>query len=265
MDHGSGGGAHLILPSRLRIVKHEHFGYNRSMNYSRDISSVAALLADPSRARVLEALMDGRSLTATELAFHARVSAQTASGHLAKLTDGSLLSCETVGRCRYYRLAGSAVADALEALTVLAPKGPPRAAEPQSEIEQIRFARTCYDHLAGRLGVALTAAMLRRGYLRPGSRDFRVTASGASFLSELGVDVEKAKRQRRAFARKCVDWTERRPHLAGALGAALAARWLQQEWVRRMPEGRHLLLTPKGASALYRWFGVRPTSLSTLP
>ena len=231
------------------------------MNYSRDISSVAALLADPSRARVLEALMDGRSLTATELAFHARVSAQTTSGHLAKLTDASLLSCETVGRCRYYRLAGPAVAEALEALTVLAPKGPPRAAEAQSEIEQIRFARTCYDHLAGRLGVALTEAMVGRGYLRPGSGDFHVTVSGASFLRELDVNAEKAKRERRAFVRKCVDWTERRPHLAGALGAALAARWLQQEWVHRVPEGRHLLLTPKGGRALYRWFRVRPTSL----
>ena len=95
-------------------------------------------------------------------------------------------------------------------LRVLAPKGPPRAAEAQSEIEQIRFARTCYDHLAGRLGVALTEAMVGRGYLRPGSGDFRVTASGASFLRELDVNAEKAKRERRAFARKCVDWTERR-------------------------------------------------------
>jgi DNA-binding transcriptional ArsR family regulator len=235
------------------------------VNYSRDIASVAALLADPSRARVLGALMDGRSLTATELAFQARVSAQTASGHLAKLTRASLLACETSGRCRYYRLAGPAVAEALEALAILAPNATPDSAESQSEIEQIRFARTCYDHLAGRLGVAITEAMIRRGYLRTEGRDFRVTAPGASFLSELGVNMDKTKRQRRAFARKCVDWTERRPHLAGALGGALAARWLQQDWVRRMPEGRQLLLTPKGGSALYQWFGVKPTSLSALP
>src|SRR3989442_13140333 len=110
MDHGSGGGAYLILPSRLRVVKHGHFGYDRIVNYSRDISSVAALLADPSRARVLDALMDGRSLTATELAFHARASAQPTSGHLAKLTDASLLWCETVARGRYHRPRGPAVA-----------------------------------------------------------------------------------------------------------------------------------------------------------
>ena len=181
------------------------------------------------------------------------------------MTAASLLACETSGRCRYYRLAGPAVAEALEALTVLAPKAAPDLAGSPLEIEQIRFARTCYDHLAGRLGVAITEAMVRRGYLRPESRDFRVTASGASFLRELGVNVDKAKRQRRAFARKCVDWTERRPHLAGALGAAVAARWLQQDWVRRLPEGRHLLLTPKGGSALSQWFGVKPTSLATVP
>jgi DNA-binding transcriptional ArsR family regulator len=232
------------------------------VDYSRDIAHVAALLADPSRARVLGALMDGRALTATELALHAGVSAQTASAHLAKLTEASLLACETSGRCRYYRLAGPGVAEALEALTVLAPKATPARAESQHEIERIRFARTCYDHLAGRLGVAITEALVRRGHLKTDARDFRVTAAGASFLNGLGVDVENARRQRRAFARKCVDWTERRPHLAGALGAALTACWLQQDWVRRMPDGRYLLLTPTGGRALSRWFGVKPTLLS---
>lgn len=233
------------------------------MDYSRDIASVATLLAEPSRARVLGVLMDGRSLTATELAFYARVSAQTASGHLAKLTQASLLARETSGRCRYYRLASPAVAEALEALAVLAPKVAPDPEESESEIKQIRLARTCYDHLAGRLGVSITEAMVRHGYLKAGARDFHVTVSGASFLKKLGVDVDKAKRQRRAFARKCLDWTERRPHLAGALGAALAARCLQENWVRRVPEGRHLLLTPMGRTAVARLFAVKPASLST--
>jgi DNA-binding transcriptional ArsR family regulator len=227
-----------------------------------DVARVAGLLADRSRARVLEALVDGRSATATELALRAGVSAATVSGHLAKLRAAGLLTCERSGRCRYYRLAGRAVSRALAALTTLAPGAAPRAARAPGEIAPIRLARTCYDHLAGRLGVAVTAAMLRRGHLRPDGREFRVTASGVSFLGALGVDVERARRQRRAFAPRCLDWTERRPHLAGALGAALATHWLEQGWVRRTRERRVLLLTPGGRTALSKSFAVKPTSLT---
>jgi DNA-binding transcriptional ArsR family regulator len=232
------------------------------MNVGRDIARVAALVADDSRARMLGALMEGRSVTATELALHAGVSAQTARGHLAKLTEASLVVREVGGRCRYFRLAGAAVAEALAALALVAPARAPHATERDGDIEPIRIARTCYDHLAGRLGVAVTEVLVKRGYLKAAAPDFRLTASGASFLEELGVDVERARGQRRAFARRCLDWTERQPHLAGALGAALATCWLRQEWVRRVPEQRHLVLTPRGRSALFRLFAVKSASLS---
>lgn len=243
------------------LVKQKHFGYHRSMNAGRDISAVASLLADDSRARMLDALLGGGALTATELALHAGVAAQTASTHLARLTKASLLACETQGRCRYYRLAGAPVAEALEALAVLAPKTPLAAGEQQGVLESLRIARTCYDHLAGRLGVRITATLIRRGYLIPRPREFRLTAPGETFLNKLGVDVEQARRQRRAFARQCVDWTERLPHLAGALGAAIATRLFQLAWVVRVADHRHLDLTPKGRTALARVFSVKPTAL----
>ena len=226
------------------------------MNVGHDIATVAALLADGSRARMLGALLGGGSLTATELALHAGVSAQTASMHLARLTAASLLACRTEGRCRYYRLAGPGVAEALEALSVLAPKTVPTGEGAQT-IDSLRMARTCYDHLAGRLGVLLTGAMVRRRFLLPRRREFRLTPSGEAFLEKLQVDVAGARRQRRAFTRQCVDWTERQPHLAGALGAAVAARCFQLEWVTRVPDHRHLVLTPKGRAGLARTFAVR--------
>jgi DNA-binding transcriptional ArsR family regulator len=231
------------------------------VNASHDIATIASLLADDSRARMLEVLLNGGSLTATELALHAGISPQTASAHLAKLTGASLLGCQTQGRCRYYRLAGPTVAEALEALTVLAPKASATAAG-EPTLESLRIARTCYDHLAGRLGVLVTGTLVKRRFLLPRQRDFCLTASGEAFLKKLGVDVEQARRQRRAFARQCVDWTERAPHLAGALGAAVAARCFQLEWVARVPDHRHLALTPKGRAALARVFAVKPAALA---
>jgi len=177
------------------------------------------------------------------------------------LTGASLLACLTQGRCRYYRLAGPAVAEALEAVTVLAPKTP-RAADGEQTIAALRIARTCYDHLAGRLGVLVTETLVRRRFLLPRRRDFRLTKSGEAFLKELEVDVEQARRQRRAFARQCVDWTERRPHLAGALGAAVASLCFQLEWVAQVPDHRHLLLTSKGRAAFAREFAVKPAALA---
>ena len=251
----------LIVHPTIRLVKQKHFVYHLSMNVNHDIATVAALLADDSRARMLGVLLDGGSLTATELALHAGISAQTASVHLAKLTGASLLACQTQGRCRYYRLAGPAVAEALEALTVLAPKTP-TAVDGEQAIAPLRIARTCYDHLAGRLGVLVTEALVRRRFLLPAQREFRLTKSGEAFLRRLEVDVEQARHQRRAFARQCVDWTERRPHLAGALGAAVASRCFQLGWVARVPDHRHLLLTPKGRAAFARVFAVRAAALA---
>ena len=244
----------------MGLVKPKHFVYHRNVNVISALTTIAGLLADQSRARMVEKLLDGEAKTATELALHAGISAQTASAHLAKLTSVALLECKTEGRCRYYRLAGPGVAEAFEALTVLVPrtKKTDGEAEDREDLWPIRLARTCYDHLAGRVGVAVTNAMVRRRHLVPGRRDFRLTRPGETFLSELGVDVERARRQRRVFARQCVDWTERRPHLAGALGAALATRSFELDWLARVPDHRHLVITAKGRSGLARVFRLKP-------
>ncbi len=209
-----------MLPLIQGLVKHGRFDYNRTMDVSPLLAGPAGLIADPRRARILAALMDGRPRTATELAYHARVSPQTTSSHLAKLVQARLLAVEAEGRFRQYRLAGSNVGHAIEGLLALAGDGEWYRDELTKGIEPIRIARTCYDHLAGRLGVALTQMMVKKKFLKPVGRDFRLTPSGDKFLKKFGVDVEKAKRQRRAFARQCRDWIERQPHLAGALGSS---------------------------------------------
>jgi DNA-binding transcriptional ArsR family regulator len=222
------------------------------MDVEPSIAIIGALIGVPARANILGALMDGRAQTATELAYCAGVSPQTASSHLAKLTDAKLLVAERHGRHRYYRLASPAIAEAMEPLTNLVAHRPVPARRRSKPLEELRAARMCYDHLAGGLGVALADAMLAQGYLEPAGRDFRVTAGGGRFLSELGIDLEAVRRQRRVFARQCLDWSERRPHLGGALGAAFAARCLAHKWIRRAPEGRKVVVTSAGCDAFAR-------------
>src|SRR5690606_9752140 len=184
----------------------------------------------------------------SELAFAAGVTPQTASSHLAKLTDAGLLAVEKQGRHRYYRLAGPAVAEALEPLSHLAPgsRVPERRQAQLRRVGELRLARFCYDHLAGRLGVALTDALIKRRFLRREESDFRLGPSGRAFLEELGVDVVAAEGQRRHFARCCLDWSERRPHLGGALGAALADQLLRRKWLRRDRTPRKAVVTALG-------------------
>jgi DNA-binding transcriptional ArsR family regulator len=225
------------------------------MDAEVNIAAVAALVGDPARARMLTALMDGRARTAKELAYGAGVTPQTASSHLAKLLRASLLAMERQGRHRYFRLATPSVGHAVEALMAVSP---PRARAGASEapLDGLRLARTCYDHLAGRLGVSVTEAMVRRRVLRPSGRDFLVTPAGTRFLGRLGVEVEKTRGERRTFARQGLDWSERRPHLAGSLGAAVARQCLDLRWVRRVGEERTLALTPQGLRGLRTWFGI---------
>jgi DNA-binding transcriptional ArsR family regulator len=216
-----------------------------------DVASVAALLADPARARMLDTLLAGQALPAGELARHAGVSPQTASAHLRRLLDGRLLAVEAQGRHRYYRLAGPVVAEALEALALIAPPLPVRSLRQSQRAEALRFARSCYDHLAGAVGVALADSLLRSGALRPAAgRDYEVTPEGERLLGGLGVDVDGLRRQRRALVRDCLDWTERTPHLAGALGAALLERLLGLGWVVRGRVPRGLVLTDAGRDGL---------------
>jgi len=214
------------------------------------IATVAALIGEPARAAILCALLGGDERSAGELAMQAGVAANAASAHLAKLVDGSLLTCRTVGRQRLFRLAGPNVARAVEALAAVAPPAKIVTLSQWRVAGDLRTARSCYDHLAGQLGVAVTEALVARGAIALDDCEYRVTAGGNVFFAELGIDVEAARSARRHFARTCLDWSERRPHLAGALGAALRTEFLRRDWVARNSGSRALRITAAGADWL---------------
>lgn len=220
-----------------------------------DYAAVAGLLGHSARAAMVDALMSGETMTAGRLARAAGVAPSTASEHLARLVEGGLVAVDARGRHRHHRIARPEVAEALEALARICPPTPVRSLRQSGQRAALGHARTCYDHLAGIVGVALTEALVHRRWIEPGGDGFAVTAAGERGLAGAGVDVAAARGARRAFARPCLDWTERRPHLAGALGAAVAARALAAGWVRRR-EGRGLALTPTGHTVLADHFGV---------
>jgi DNA-binding transcriptional ArsR family regulator len=203
---------------------------------------------------MVEALLDGRSLSAHELAAVGSVRPPAASEHLAALVKGQLIRVRQQGRHRLYDLAGKQVATALEAFAQICPTTPVSSLRAASQAEALRSARTCYDHLAGRLGVALLDAFLERGWLVRSTPGYSVTVSGERVLRSAGVDVSLLKRQRRVFARTCLDWTEHRPHLGGALGAAVATALLDRDWIRRRSQGRAVLITPAGRIGLSQAF-----------
>lgn len=219
------------------------------------LAEVAALIGDAARANILSALMDGRALAAGELAQRAGVTPQTASGHLARLLDACLISLEKQGRHRYYRLASAEVADALQALMAVAAAGPKRHHPIGPRDAALRMARTCYDHLAGRLAVALADRLVARGHVVLSGDAALVTEEGQHFLSGLGVALEGG-RSRRPLCRTCLDWSERRQHLAGRLGASLLERLLELGWLARNPDSRALRITPAGKAGLVRAFGL---------
>src|SRR3954468_24847680 len=215
------------------------------------IARIANLLADPGRATMLWVLIDGTLRPAGELGFAANISAQSASAHLAKLVEGGLLELQAQGRHRYFRIANAEVADAVESLgslgESLAPRAPRPLALPKATPPQFVRARTCYDHLAGDTAVQICAAMLEARWLLVEGLDFRLTALGEERLAALGVDIETARHSRRTFARACVDLTQRRPHVGGALGAALLEMYLARGWIQRMRRSRAVGITPMGA------------------
>ena len=229
-----------------------------------DIAAVAALVGDPARANILCALMDGRAYAAGELAYAAHVSPQTASGHLAKLADAKLIASSPAGRHRYYRLAGAHVAAMLESIMAVASASPPRC-KPPRVADDIRAARMCYDHLAGRLGVALADTLQTRGFIEFGGDGGFVTNAGEMFFAELGIDIAAARAGRRAFCRPCIDWSERRPHLAGAVGAALARHMFDRNWIARVRDRRAVTVTPKGRLQLDHVFGIAHAHEQTAP
>lgn len=240
-----------------------------------DVAAAATLLADASRARIVMALADGRSLPASVLAAEAGVSTSTTSAHLARLVDGGMLTAERSGRHRYYRLANDQVAAAVEALAAAAPAQPVRSLRESTRAAAVRRARTCYDHLAGQLGVAITEALIERGALERNdglsdarrahgdpfaatlsAHPYRIGPAATSVFGQLGIDLRGLDAGRRPLLRFCVDWSEQRHHLAGALGAALFTRMEASGWVRRATSGRAVRVTDTGRSALRRTLGL---------
>ena len=214
---------------------------------------IAAMIGDPTRARMLSALMGGQYLAAGELAAAAGVSAQTASTHITKLLDSELVALRVQGRHRYLRLADAEIAHALEALSLVADRGAASAKWEQGAYKPLKAARTCYSHLAGELGVALFEGLLARGTLVASQGQFVLSDAGREDLQQLGISLPPATARRYAYA--CVDWSERRDHLAGGLAIALLDHAVTQGWLRRTPGSRALTLTPPGASALAPWVG----------
>jgi DNA-binding transcriptional ArsR family regulator len=234
-----------------------------------DIAPVAALMADSARAAMLTALLDDRPLAAGELARVAGVTPATASAHLARLLQGGLVVAQRQGRHRYYRLSGHHVAAAIEALAHISPTVPVRSLRQSQQASALGSARTCYDHLAGRAGVALFDALLSRELLArlPAMRapqahtehaSVRLTEAGERELDSFGINIEQLRRSRRRFAGECLDWTERRPHLNGALGAALTARLLDLGWIEQGARRRAVSVTPAGQDGLSATFGWSP-------
>jgi len=232
------------------------------MDDATNIAGVAALLADSSRATMLQALMDQRARTAGELARMARIAPSTASQHLARLSDGGLLALQAQGRHRYYRLANPKVAALLESMMAFAPAF---AATPPPDVGfDLRFARTCYDHLAGTIATALYDRLQADGTLSVTPEGVTLTAAGARRVQTLGIDVETLRAGRRPLTRACLDWTERRDHLAGALGAALLASFRTQNWVIPRSSSRALRLTTAGREALAGHFGIGASTLTAV-
>jgi len=276
------------------MLTETYFFYHRNMPasttaYDSDIAPPAALMADPTRAVMLHALIEGRPLAAGELARLAGVTAATASSHLAKLLQGRLVTVVRQGRHRYYQLAGYQVAAALEALAHISPDIPVRTLRQSKEAEALAAARTCYDHLAGKAGVALLDALLRHGTLReeksstsrtdsddtnldrpesavaapavvPASAAYQVTDEGAATMAAFGINVAEIRWSRRHFAGACLDWTQRRSHLNGALGAAITTRLFDLGWIERGPRRRSVRVTEAGREGLTSTFGWTDTS-----
>ncbi|HET6160507.1 MAG TPA: winged helix-turn-helix domain-containing protein [Dongiaceae bacterium] len=220
-----------------------------------NLESFAKILGDATRIRMLQLLMEGRALTAKELAYGARVEPATATQHLRRLQEGGLVSVKAQGRHKYFKPASPLVAELMELLMVLAPGDKARAVGPRAE-EPLRRGRMCYDHLAGELGIGITEALVKQGILRKEADAFAVTKRGGAWFECVGIDLETARKLRRKFAASCLDWTERRDHLGGALGAALAERLVDLGWIARKRNSRAVMVTEAGRRRLAEEFSL---------
>jgi DNA-binding transcriptional ArsR family regulator len=226
------------------------------MNFDPLVSEVASLISEQSRSTILLTLLDGRKYTVSELALSSKITPQTASFHLSKMIDKGIIKSEKIGRHKYLSIATSEVASILETFLTLTEERKPNSFREVSRLKEIHFARTCYDHLAGRLGVELTNSLLGNNYIHDSGENFELTSIGEDFFNSIGINLTPFKRKRRAFTCKCLDWSERKFHLAGALGNSILLYTLEAEWVERIPSTRALKLTNKGTNGLRDVFGV---------
>ena len=227
------------------------------MKYGPDIAIVAQLLGDPARANMVMALMSGQALSAAELAHEAGVTPPTATGHLSKLVSLGLLKGEKQGRHRFFQLCDPDVGEAVEALIAVAARAGHLRTRPGPKDEAMRHARSCYDHLGGRLAVDLTGRWLAAGLLTWRGGAFQLTRKGRDFLSGRGIELSGLESLKRPLCRSCMDWSERRPHVAGAVGRSLFQLFLDQHWIRRTPASRAVTITASGAGAFARHFDIR--------
>ena len=218
------------------------------------LAETAALIGDATRATMVSALLDGRPLSASDLAAAARITPQTASTHLAKLTEAGVLSVIRVGRHRYFRLASPAVVEMIEGIVAFALEKRPRYRPLSRQARALNAARICYDHLAGRLSIDLTDALVARQYVVIDRDTAEITSAGSAFLTRFGIQLPSSKRRR--LCRPCLDWTERRPHIAGAVGAAITTRLFDLGWMQRMPRSHAVVVTASGRRGLEQTFGI---------
>ncbi|MDP1512442.1 winged helix-turn-helix domain-containing protein [Paenibacillus sp. CMAA1739] len=216
------------------------------MSTKSNVAMIASLVSEPSRAAILTALLDGRFHTASELAHMAGIKPQTASFHLAKMTEAQVVTVEKQGRHRYYGIQDPEVAQVMESLLSIAPPVPIKSFKQASENEAIRLARTCYDHIAGHLGVQIMSFFIQKGILSEDQDGLHITQQGEIFFADFQINLKNTRQKRRSFSHKCLDWSERRHHLAGALGKALLDRLFELHWIEHLPTTRAIRITADG-------------------
>ncbi len=216
----------------------------------------ASLIGDPTRASILWTLLDGRAFTATELAVSANTSPQNISMHLGKLLEADLLCVEKQGRHKYYRFSNKEVAYAVEAMANLVPKPKVSLKNKPENYPPIKFCRTCYDHLAGKIGVALTDSLLEQKIIIEKNNAYEISPEGEKWFSRFGINIEEAQKQKRIFLKPCLDWSERRNHIAGSIGALLLNKMIAEDWLRRTKDSRAMIITGKGEKELLKNFKI---------
>ncbi|HKO81992.1 MAG TPA: winged helix-turn-helix domain-containing protein [Chitinophagaceae bacterium] len=220
----------------------------------KQFKQVASLIGDPTRATIMWTLLDGKAFTATELAITADTSAQNISMHLNKLTQAGLLSAESQGRHKYYKFSRKEIAYAIEAMATLIPQPTGKNKLLVSDLSPVKYCRTCYDHLAGKVGVMITESLLKQKIIVDSNNAFEITKKGEEWFSNLDIPINDLKLQRRSFIRPCLDWSERRNHMAGSLAASLLEKMLSSDWVRRVRNSREIVITAKGKKKMNEYF-----------